>query len=72
MKKYIILFLLFVSISSYSQINNWINNDINYSFEDKEQVFKDPNIKDTIYYDPSNPPQVFKGGVVYLQTLKLT
>lgn len=68
MKKYIILFLLFVSISSYSQINNWINNDINYSFEDKEQVFKDPNIKDTIYYDPSNPPQVFKGGVVYQES----
>lgn len=23
---------------------------------------------DTIYYDPSNPPQVFKGGVVYLSS----
>lgn len=67
MKKYIILFLLFVSISSYSQINNWINNDINYSFEDKEQVFKDPNIKDTLYID-LDEIEMFKGGVEYLPT----
>lgn len=30
-----------------------------------QNVFKMGEDNDTIYYDPSNPPQVFKGGVVY-------
>lgn len=58
-EKYLLVgILLFICSLTYGQNN--------------PQVFKSPNKGDTIYYDPSNPPQVFKGGVEYLQTLKLT